>query len=806
MPAPAPFPSPFPALYLYPLNDSFIPKHIALIHGQHVKIGRQTNAKTTPGERNGYFDSKVLSRQHAEVWEDGNKIFIKDVKSSNGTFINGDRLSPEGLESEPYELKSDDIVEFGIDIVGEDNKTIVHHKVAARVVCIFSEQDAQVAARAEQHQIQHMQQFNGPSSTLSPASAGSMMNQSGPSSGPVTTNSSSFNFSGQQPPRRPQISQQGISGMGGMGGSMRPPGKSGLTFDHILNRLQGELQKSRETGAELHTLTGAMNEIHDTLGGGNLPSAPSFPHILPPVRPPQAPSPPPAEHQNDTIPPFQQPSLSSPSLLVDLQSQLKDTQASLSQHIDKIRALEDALKEQEVIRHDVRLLRDMMDAAQRRQGPSVNLKAHRQSTLEPRGEPEALDDEFEDDSRSVGTAVPHELERVDEEDEESAMDEPVRDRVDELELEMAAPEEEVKSSPNGAVHDGEFEDVEVDEDRQQLGRPRTPEPSNLGMGRPKPMTSPTTFTPQPLPNAIVDELTTRLNTLQAQLDSALALSSNLQAQHSTAQSTISALENKVEALENLVTATLTAQQRPLAPQTAASELSEQALSQHVERESLTSMVMEWKKSVEGQWSNVQEEWNQERARLSRAREEWETKVRQVDDGLERMQRMQKVALDTPFFHSNGDIKHGLVTPPSPRSLSSDSNRPRRKRSGSSRGRTSSRKRSTSRGADTDDTEATLANEDSSSHFGRAVKLVAVATHSQSPNLHHETTSERSLGEPEPFGNVSSHREEQSLVPRGGKISSEDDSRNRVSMQTAFGVLVLSVAAAAVVWRVKPDNV
>ena len=38
------------------------------------------------------------------------QIFIKDVKSSNGTFINGDRLSPEGLESDPFELKSDDIV------------------------------------------------------------------------------------------------------------------------------------------------------------------------------------------------------------------------------------------------------------------------------------------------------------------------------------------------------------------------------------------------------------------------------------------------------------------------------------------------------------------------------------------------------------------------------------------------------------------------------------------------------------------------------------------------------------------------
>ena len=50
-------------------------------------------------------------------------------------------------------------------------------------------------------------------------------------------------------------------------GNVRVPGKSGLIFDHILSRLQGELQKSRETGAELPNLTGAMNDIHDTLGG-----------------------------------------------------------------------------------------------------------------------------------------------------------------------------------------------------------------------------------------------------------------------------------------------------------------------------------------------------------------------------------------------------------------------------------------------------------------------------------------------------------------------------------------------------------
>jgi len=66
-----------------------------------------------------------LSRQRAEVQEENAKIFIKDAKVSNRTFINGERLSLEGLENEPYKLKSDDTVKFEINIVGEDNKD--HH-------------------------------------------------------------------------------------------------------------------------------------------------------------------------------------------------------------------------------------------------------------------------------------------------------------------------------------------------------------------------------------------------------------------------------------------------------------------------------------------------------------------------------------------------------------------------------------------------------------------------------------------------------------------------------------------------------
>lgn len=117
------------------MNGTFERKTITVPFFPDVlRIGRQTNNKTIPTPLNGYFDSKVLSRQHAEVWADRQgKIWIRDVKSSNGTFVNGSRLSQENRDSEPHELRESDMLELGIDIVSEDQKTIVHHKVAARV-------------------------------------------------------------------------------------------------------------------------------------------------------------------------------------------------------------------------------------------------------------------------------------------------------------------------------------------------------------------------------------------------------------------------------------------------------------------------------------------------------------------------------------------------------------------------------------------------------------------------------------------------------------------------------------------------
>ena len=49
-------------------------------------------------------------------------MYIKDLKSSNGTFVNGNRLSEEGVESAPHELKEGDVLEFGVDIANEDGE------------------------------------------------------------------------------------------------------------------------------------------------------------------------------------------------------------------------------------------------------------------------------------------------------------------------------------------------------------------------------------------------------------------------------------------------------------------------------------------------------------------------------------------------------------------------------------------------------------------------------------------------------------------------------------------------------------
>ncbi|KAH7000181.1 hypothetical protein EDB80DRAFT_866229 [Ilyonectria destructans] len=64
------------------------------------------------------FKSKVVSRRHCEFWYEEGKWYIKDVKSSSGTFLNHIRLSPPSQESKAFPVNDGDIVQLGIDFKG----------------------------------------------------------------------------------------------------------------------------------------------------------------------------------------------------------------------------------------------------------------------------------------------------------------------------------------------------------------------------------------------------------------------------------------------------------------------------------------------------------------------------------------------------------------------------------------------------------------------------------------------------------------------------------------------------------------
>ena len=73
----------------------------------------------TPSPKEISFEFGVISRAHAEIWaESGGKFFIRDTKSSSGTFINFSRLSPPNVESQPFQLGDGDVLQFGVPYRG----------------------------------------------------------------------------------------------------------------------------------------------------------------------------------------------------------------------------------------------------------------------------------------------------------------------------------------------------------------------------------------------------------------------------------------------------------------------------------------------------------------------------------------------------------------------------------------------------------------------------------------------------------------------------------------------------------------
>ncbi|MCG8569266.1 MAG: FHA domain-containing protein [Spirochaetes bacterium] len=75
-------------------------KNIPLI--SKVTVGREKNNTIV-------IDSQLVSRHHAEIHKIKNEYFIKDMDSTNGTFVNNVKITPLKY----YRLHKDDLVSIG---------------------------------------------------------------------------------------------------------------------------------------------------------------------------------------------------------------------------------------------------------------------------------------------------------------------------------------------------------------------------------------------------------------------------------------------------------------------------------------------------------------------------------------------------------------------------------------------------------------------------------------------------------------------------------------------------------------------
>ncbi|CAF0756075.1 unnamed protein product [Rotaria sordida] len=115
----------------HPFQERCIPLN------EQVKVGRAV-ARLKALPNNAIFDCKVLSRQHAKLWYENGKFLLQDTKSSNGTFVNNQRLGKCNEESLPFEIYSGDIIQFGVDVT-ENNRKTTHNCIIIEVKLYHSD-------------------------------------------------------------------------------------------------------------------------------------------------------------------------------------------------------------------------------------------------------------------------------------------------------------------------------------------------------------------------------------------------------------------------------------------------------------------------------------------------------------------------------------------------------------------------------------------------------------------------------------------------------------------------------------------
>ncbi|KAI9777854.1 MAG: hypothetical protein M1839_008531 [Geoglossum umbratile] len=123
-----------PSLVFSPISRTLpTPDAVIRVGRYSERDNNATPAPNTPSSAPVGYKSKVVSRRHCEFWCTNGQWFIKDVRSSSGTFLNHIRLSSPGVESRPWPVNDGDVVQLGIDFRGGEE--MIFRCVKIRVEC-----------------------------------------------------------------------------------------------------------------------------------------------------------------------------------------------------------------------------------------------------------------------------------------------------------------------------------------------------------------------------------------------------------------------------------------------------------------------------------------------------------------------------------------------------------------------------------------------------------------------------------------------------------------------------------------------
>jgi hypothetical protein len=252
-----------------------------------------------------------------------------------------------------------------------------------------------------------------------------------------------------------------------------------------------------------------------------------------------------------------------------LQEQLASTQASLASHVEKMHALEGLLAEHETMRSEVGSMKAEMEKA-KRDIDEMNLAA-----LSAKSQPRATN----------GTS-----------EEEQDFDDGAS--VASMDTVMAG--DAGTRTIKGAGASGD--ESATDEDAlRQLNHVGPPAPAD------EPPAEESSAVPAAVAAALAaqnEALSTRLAALEAQLEEALAIGRNLQAEHAGATEAVRALEGRMASLEKEV-----------------SETSARAEGAAVR--ALEGRFVEWRSTLESAWGRERQAWDAERDELKRVVKAWD---------------------------------------------------------------------------------------------------------------------------------------------------------------------------------------